>query len=381
MQIMTRIDRYLMVLFIRVFLVCFVTLAGLLIIAQIFTNLDELLEYGRIRGSLPLALAEYFGPVLLTIFDRTCGLTALLSMLFVVAWLYRTNEWTAMLAAGISKARVIRPILIICAVVITLSAVSREIWIPKYSHILTRTPQDLQGTERLQPIRPTEDSEFGILIAGKNIVEQTQTIRNPVFVLFGPASQLVGQIQAETAIYRAGDSTKPAGYLLSGLGNPKFLSQPSIQSDGVDYLRLPSDTPWLSADECFVPSSVEFDMLRGSTAKQFASTADLVWRARNQGDYYGDELQLLIHQRFLQPLTDATQLLLGLPFVLTSRRRNIVQLTIACFLTYGLFFGVHTALSMLCGSNRLLTPTVVSWIPLLLFAPYAYARTRQTLME
>ncbi|MFM7928156.1 MAG: LptF/LptG family permease, partial [Pirellula sp.] len=229
---MTRIDRYLMVLFVRVFLVCFLTLAGLLIIAQIFTNLDELLEYGRIRGSLPLALAEYFGPVLLTIFDRTCGLTALLSMLFVVAWLYRTNEWTAMLAAGISKARVIRPILIVCAVVITLSAVSREIWIPKYSHILTRTPQDLQGTERLQPIRPTEDSEFGILIAGKNIVEQTQTIRNPVFVLFGPASQLVGQIQAETATYQAGDSTKPSGYLLSGLGSPKFLSQPSIHSDG-----------------------------------------------------------------------------------------------------------------------------------------------------
>jgi lipopolysaccharide export system permease protein len=378
---MTRIDRYLMVLFVRVFLVCFVTLAGLLVIAQIFTNLDELLEYGRIRGSLPLALAEYFGPVLLTIFDRTCGLTALLSMLFVVVWLYRTNEWTAMLAAGISKARVIRPILIVCAVVITLSAVSRELWIPKYSHILTRTPQDLQGTERVQPIRPTEDGEFGLLIAGKHIVEQTQTIRNPVFVVFGPAAKLVGQIQAETATYHAGDSTKPAGYLLSGLGNPKFLSQPSISSDGIDYLRLPSDTPWLGADECFISSSVEFDMLRGSTAKQFASTADLVWRARNQGDYYGDELQLLIHQRFLHPLTDATQLLLGLPFVLTSRRRNIVQLTIACVLTYGLFFGVHTALSMLCGSSRLLTPTVVSWIPLLLFAPYAYARTRQTLME
>ena len=378
---MTRIDRYLMVLFFRVFLVCFITLAGLLVIAQIFTNLDELLEYGRIRGSLPLALAEYFGPVLLTIFDRTCGLTALLSMLFVVAWLYRTNEWTAMLAAGISKARIIRPILIVCASVITLSAVSREIWIPKYSHILTRTPQDLQGTERVLPIRPTEDSEVGLLIAGKSIVEQSRTIRNPVFVLFGPASKLVGQIQAETAEYQAGEATKPAGYLLSGLGSPKFLTQPSVSVDGIDYLRLPSDTPWLASDTCFVPSSVEFDMLRGSSAKQFASTADLVWRARNQGDYYGDDLQMLIHQRFLQPLTDATQLLLGLPFVLTSRRRNIVQLTIACVLTYGLFFGVTTASAMLCGSSHLLTPAVVTWIPLLFFAPFAYARTRQTLME
>ena len=122
-------------------------------------------------------------------------------------------------------------------------------------------------------------------------------------------------------------------------------------------------------------------MLRGSTAKQFASTSDLIWRARHQGDYYGDDLQLLIHQRFLQPFSDVTQLLLGLPFVLTSRRKNIVQMTISCFLTYGLFFGFNTALSVLSGSSYLLTPTVAIWIPLIVFAPYAYARTRQALME
>ena len=378
---MTRIDRYLIVLFVRVFLVCFLTLAGLLIVAQIFTNLDELIEYGRIRGSLPLALAEYFGPVLLTIFDRTCALTALLSLLFVVAWLYRTNEWTAMLAAGVSKARVIRPLLFVCLIVIFASAISREIWIPKYSHILTRKPQDLQGVERILPIRPTEDSQYGLLIAGKSIASTSQTIRNPVFVLFGPASSIVGQIQAESALYQEASGNRPAGYLVQGLGQAKFLQQPSVVVDGLDYLRLPSDTPGLKPDECFIPSSVEFDMLRGSTAKQFASTSDLIWRARNQGDYYGDDLQMLIHQRFMQPFSDATQLLLGLPLVLTSRRRNVVQLTIACLLTFGVFFGISVSLSLLSGSSSWLTPTVATWIPLLLFAPYAYAKTRQALME
>jgi lipopolysaccharide export system permease protein len=378
---MTRIDRYLIVLFVRVFLVCFLTLAGLLIVAQIFTNLDELIEYGRIRGSLPLALAEYFGPVLLTIFDRTCALTALLSLLFVVAWLYRTNEWTAMLAAGVSKARVIRPLLFVCLIVIFASAISREIWIPKYSHILTRKPQDLQGVERILPIRPTEDSQYGLLIAGKSIASTSQTIRNPVFVLFGPASSVVGQIQAESALYQEASESLPAGYLVQGLGQAKFLQQPSVVVEGLDYLRLPSDTPGLKPDECFIPSSVEFDMLRGSTAKQFASTSDLIWRARNQGDYYGDDLQMLIHQRFMQPFSDATQLLLGLPLVLTSRRRNVVQLTIACLLTFGVFFGISVSLSMLSGSSSWLTPTVATWIPLMLFAPYAYAKTRQALME
>lgn len=378
---MTRIDRYLIVLFVRVFLVCFLTLAGLLIVAQIFTNLDELIEYGRIRGSLPLALAEYFGPVLLTIFDRTCALTALLSLLFVVAWLYRTNEWTAMLAAGVSKARVIRPLLFVCLIVIFASAISRELWIPKYSHILTRKPQDLQGVERVLPIRPTEDSQYGLLIAGKSIASTSQTIRNPVFVLFGPASSVVGQIQAESALYQEASESLPAGYLVQGLGQAKFLQQPSVVVEGLDYLRLPTDTPGLKSDECFIPSSVEFDMLRGSTAKQFASTSDLIWRARNQGDYYGDDLQMLIHQRFMQPFSDATQLLLGLPLVLTSRRRNVVQLTIACLLTFGVFFGISVSLSMLSGSSSWLTPTVATWIPLMLFAPYAYAKTRQALME
>ena len=378
---MTRIDRYLIVLFVRVFLVCFVTLSGLLVVAQIFTNLDELIEYGRIRGSLPLALAEYFGPVLLTIFDRTCALTALLSLLFVVAWLYRTNEWTAMLSVGISKARVIRPLLVVCLVVICASAVSREVWIPKYSHILTRKPQDLQGIERVLPIRPTEDSQYGFLIAGKSIASGSQSIRNPVFVLFGPASKVVGQIQAETAVYQEATERLPAGYLVQGLGQAKYLQEASVVVDGVDYLRLPSDTPGLKPDECFIPSSVEFDMLRGSTAKQFASTADLIWRARNQGDYYGDDLQLLIHQRFMQPFSDATQLLLGLPFVLTGRRRNIVQLTIACLMTFGVFFGFSAALSMLCGTSPWVTPAGAIWIPLMLFAPYAYAQTRQALVE
>ncbi|MFZ4470961.1 MAG: LptF/LptG family permease, partial [Pirellula sp.] len=105
---MTRIDRYLLFLYTRVFLICFMTMAGLLVVAHVFTNLDELIQYGRMRGNFLLALSEYYGPLTLSIFDRTCGLLTLLSEKFVVAWLYRTNEMTALLAAGISKARIIR---------------------------------------------------------------------------------------------------------------------------------------------------------------------------------------------------------------------------------------------------------------------------------
>ena len=150
---MTRIDRYLIFLYIRVFLVSFMTLAGLFIVTQILTNLDEFIEYGKLRGNLALALAEYFGPVLFSIYDATCGFVSLLAFLFVVQWLYRSNEWTALLAAGVSKARVIRPLFYVSLIALGLSIFSRELIIPQWSHVLSKNPQDLQGTERILPIR------------------------------------------------------------------------------------------------------------------------------------------------------------------------------------------------------------------------------------
>ena len=149
---MTRIDRYLLFLYIRVFLICFITLSGLLIIAQVFTNLDEFIQYGRNRGNFFLALAEYYSPYLLSIYDRTCGLLTLLSTMFVIAWLYRTNELTALLAAGISKSRIVRPVIVMSAIAILGAACSRELLIPKWSAMLSKNPQDLQGTERLVPM-------------------------------------------------------------------------------------------------------------------------------------------------------------------------------------------------------------------------------------
>ncbi|MBM3964260.1 MAG: LptF/LptG family permease [Planctomycetes bacterium] len=379
---MTRIDRYLLILYVRVFLICFVTLSGLLIIAQVFTNLDEFIQYGRNRGNFFLALAEYYSPYLLSIYDRTCGLLTLLSTMFVIAWLYRTNELTALLAAGISKARIVRPVIVMSVIAILGAACSRELLIPKWSATLSKNPQDLQGTERLVPMRPTEDVDMGILIAGRNLITNTQSIQNPIFKFYSPASNVTSQLSGTVAMYLPADKTHGQGFRIDGVSiNTALTGKPSVRQDGIDYLLLPADTPWLTEDQCFVPSKVEYDMLRGGTARQFASTSDLIWRLKNQSDYYGEDLKLMVHSRFLQPLLDFTQLLLGLPLILSTRNRNVVQLIVACVATFGLFFAVSMALGSLGTSGTLITPAIAAWAPLLIFGPIAYARTRQSMME
>jgi lipopolysaccharide export system permease protein len=379
---MTRIDRYILVLYLRVFAVCFVTIAGLLIVAQVFTNLDEFIQYGRARGSLIRGLVEYYSPVTLAIFDRTCGLMVLLSTMFVIAWLYRTNEITALMAAGISKARIVRPILAMSILAIGLAAASRELFIPRWEKSLSKTPQDLQGGERLQPMRPTIDVDRGVLIAGRNLETNSQSILHPVFKFQGPVAQLIEQIHAARAVYEPKTEDRPAGYRLEGVAAKSQLpGRASIRSEGVDYLLLPTDNPWLAQDQCFVPSRVEYDMLRGGTSQQFASTKELIWRLRNQGEYYGSDLQVMVHSRFLQPWMDLTLLLMGLPLILTTRNRNMVQLAVACVGTFGLFFAVSAGFASLASRGTLLSPSSAAWGPLILFGPIAYARARQAMME
>lgn len=378
---MTRIDRYILFLYFRVFLICFLTLSGLLIVVQVFTNLDEFIQYGRQRGNFALALTEYFSPYLLTIYDRMCGLLTLLATMFVVAWLYRTNEMTAILAAGISKGRVIRSIMIASAILILLAAVSRELLIPTYASTLSKNPQDLQG-ERTQPIRPTEDLEKGVLIAGRNLQPATSSILQPVFKFSGPSIQVTRQITGGTAKYLPADESHPQGFLVSkARPTEPFGDRVSVKHNGQYYLMLPKDNVWLKEDECFIPTTIEFDILRGGTSKQFASTSDLIWRLRHQSKLYGADLKVSVHTRFLQPLIDYTQLLIGLPMILSNRNRNLVGMIISSILSFGIFFAVSIGIHSLGTSETFLSPSMAAWAPLLIFAPLAYAKSQAAMQS
>ena len=378
---MTKIDRYLLFLYSRVFVICFLTLSGLLIVVQVFTNLDEMIAYGKFRGSFIRGLAEYFSPYMLSIYDRMCGMLALLATMFVVAWLYRTHEMTALLAAGISKGRIIRPIVILSAVLILLAAVSREVLIPKYASMLSKTPQELLG-ESIRPIRPTEDVEMGLLIAGRNLQPANGTIIQPIFKFLGPAAQVTRQITGFSAKFLIADETRPQGYLVTEpKGAEPLAGKNSVVNDQGVFLLLPVDTPWLKSNECFIPSKLEFDVLRGGAARQFAATSDLIWRMQNQTHYYGADLKVAVHTRFIQPLLDFTQLLIGIPLILSNRNRNLVGMILTCMISFAAFFGISIGLHTLGSSETLLSPAAAAWAPLLIFGPIAWAQSQRAMQS
>ncbi len=375
---MTKIDRYLLFLYFRVLVICFATVCGLMIVIHIFTNLDEFLTYSKqTGGSVLQVMLDYYGPYTLYIFERLSAMLALLALLFVIAWLNKTNEFTALLAAGVTKRRVVRPLMIASTIVILSAAAAREFAIPKFQDRLDRNPQDLVGPRTM---RPTFDPDAVALIQGKHLLPVSSEIVFPKLTIQGgPLANTIGpRVSAASAKFQARTPTTPAGYLFIGINSPNNIDQlDSVKTaDGKPLLMTAKDTAWLAPGTCFLASKIEFEMLRGGSVwKQFASTLELVRHLRGENVRGANDLRVSIHNRILRPAIDWTVLLLGIPVLLTRPDRHMFWVAGACLGIVAGFTGVAIALSALGSSGTLLSPALATWLPLLIFLPWGWAKS------
>lgn len=378
---MTRIDRYLLFLYLRVLGICFASIAGLSVVVQIFSNLDEFTRHAQQQSrSLIYVLADYFGPYTLSIFERLSGTLALLAFLFTVAWLNKTREFTALQAAGITKRRVVRPLLIASAGVILSAAALREFVIPQYENHLDRNPQDLTG-EMVRPVQPTEDDRAGVLFTGKNLVlKDLQVVAPELHVRSGPVLPAFSKLAAARAVYHPSRDGKPAGYMLEEVSRPRKINEiPSIyhERDGGPVLLTSQDIDWVPSGSCFLVSNVGFKQLRGGSSwKAFVSTSELIAYLREKTTKGANDLQVMVHHRILCAAIDWTVLLIGLPILLARPDRNTIAVAGACLGMVTLFSGVLIASEALAASARLLSPMMAVWLPLLVFMPWGWARTQ-----
>ena len=367
------IDRYVLQLFLKVLAVCFVSFTGLFIIVDAFGNLEEFLEFGAKRGSLLLVVVEYYGARTLSFFDRTSSLLAMISSMFVLTWMQRSNELTAVMAAGVPKMRIVKPLLAAAVSVSLLAVVNRECFVPAVRERLSHNMQDPEGAVA-QQVYPRHDHRTNIFLNGGSTFFGEKRIAQPRFRLLEPLGEFGRHLNAANAYYREAAADREAGYLLTGVEQPENLSElDSVQRRGRDAILSPKDTPWLKPNQCFVVSDVQFDLLTGGSAwKSYSSSLDLIRGLRNSSLDFGADVRVTLHARLVQPLLDVTLLLLGLPLVLRREDRNIFVAAGLGLAVVSVFFLVLIACHAM-GANYLLSPVLAAWAPLLIFAPVAYA--------
>jgi lipopolysaccharide export system permease protein len=367
------LDRYLLRQFLQIFLICFLSLMGLYVVIDAFGHLDQFSAQGAKEGSLVAVIARYYAYHSLSFFDRTSGILAMIAAMFTVTWLQRYQELTAIMAAGVSKTRIIKPLLLASAAVSLLGIADRELVIPRCRDEVARDPKDLGGAAA-RDLEPRYDSQSDILVGGEKIILAERKIVKPAFVLPPELSRYGKQIAATEAIGLDGDADHPAGFLLSGVRTPQDLaSKESLRLGDAPVVVTPRDARWLEKDQVFVVSQMPFAMLAGGSSwRNHASVSELIAQLNHPTTDLGPEVRVAVHSRIAQPLADGTLLMLGVPLMMSRRNRNV-------FLTIGICVGVATAFTLVglacqsLGGLGVLSPTLAAWAPLLVFVPVAAA--------
>lgn len=367
-------DFYVLRLFAKIMFVCFASFLGLYLLIDAVGKLDDLLALSDVTGNLWGVLVDFYAGRMFLFFDQASPLLALMATIFTVTWLEKNNELTATQSLGISRWRIVKPLVIAAGLISLLSVLNRELVIPKYRSQLNRTAQNWDG-KKPRPIRPRHDTRTDILIGGQFAYAKDQQISAPNFRLHAPIGQFQYRLVAERAQYLEPMRERPGGYLLKQVSDPDNLAQLDtayLQDQAIIW--SPKDTDWLQQGECFVASNVHFDQLTaGNSWHQYTSSLQLVRELRNDSIRHGTNVRVTMHSRFVKPILDMTLLFLALPLILQRRKKNLLIAAGSCFLLVVVFYLVVLTSHAFGDHGFLLSPALAAWLPLFLFIPCAYA--------
>ncbi|QEG42237.1 LptF/LptG family permease [Roseimaritima ulvae] len=374
---MTRIDRYILMLYLRTLLICFCSLGGIFVVFHAFSNLEALAEHAEAKGGFVHAMIDYYGPYLLVIFDSTSPILALMSLLFTIGWLRQSGELTSILAAGVRHGRLLQPMLIAALLIVGLGLVNREWVLPHYRNKLGNRPNvDAATAER--PLQPCYDRQAGVLVEGKSLITEGKQLVNPAFHLHAAYPGFGSQLNARQAVWRPADEQHPAGFLLNDVARPQAIDElSSARLNDRPVLFTSKDNAWLQPQQCFVATSVDISMLEAKgSSKKYTPIFDLMRRVRNPAVHTSSKVRVDLHARFLRPLLDFSLVLLGLPLAVSRGDKNLFVLVGHAVILVGMFFGIKSLAATMGSSGYLLTPPMAAWVPILLLSPLAYARYR-----
>jgi lipopolysaccharide export system permease protein len=370
--------------FLKAYIICFVALVGLYVVIHAFTNLDEFTERSDGIVQLFRVMGQYYAIRLSLFYDQLCGIISMMAAIFTVTWMQRNNELIAMLAAGISTYRVIRPVYISAVLVCGLAVANQELILPGVAEELQKGPDD--DGRRKVPVYSNYDSN-GILISGKSADRESRTVLNFNATLPVQILGVIRELQAKQARYIGPENPRTplkGGWLLRGarisLKDPgsdePLKTDLLVRLDDLKGFPPPVGTPGdLEGEAYFLRSDLTFQAVsRSRQWFKFASTKELLHSLSDPANSSERmEIAVFLHGRILRSLLSLNLMFLSLPIVLGGVGGNMfINLALSLGLS-GVFYGV-LFMSQYLGTNDILTPELAAWIPLIGFGTLAVFR-------
>lgn len=386
--------------FFKAYLICFGSLVGLYVVIDAFSNVDEFTKVEDKFGGVLRVMGRYYLLRIPAFYDRLCGVITMMAAIFTVTWMQKNNELIAMMAAGLSAQRVIRPVIISAALVSGVAVLNQELVIPRISEELQQTPDD-DGKRGLRIFSRRDVNE--IVVNGTYAFRAEQAVEpfNAVFPPWRYGTLL--RLDSKEARYIPEQATRSplrGGWLIRGataspsevpadgdvlvrVGTEPLGGLVTAGADGVANAALLAALPpprneakaLGSGETFFLRTNLTFTtMTRSKQWFQFASTPDLIRSLKDtssEGEW--PEISVFIHSRNVRPLLSVTLLCLSLPFVLGGDNKNMFVNLGRALATSAVFY-LSLFVAGYLGNNDVLTPAMAAWAPLFAFATLAAAR-------
>lgn len=371
--------------FLKAYATCFTALVGLYVVIDAFSNFDEFTTRASGTGEIFMVMGRYYLVHMSEFYDRLCGVIGMMAAIFTVTWMQKNNELLAMLAAGISTQRVIRPVIISAVIVSSLAVVNQEWIMPELGDELMKSHAD-DGAALVAKVTSRYDSNQ-VLLHGETADRHSQTIIKFFATIPEELYGVMYNIEAVQARYIPEDdrkSPRSGGWLLRGAR----LSQPIPESDteaGAGILeKLPDakgfppaygEVQEFGGDTYFLHTALTFKALtRKRQWYQYASTPELI---RGLADPSNEpekmDIAVFLHNRILRPCLALALMFLTLPQVLGGYGRNMfINLGISLG-TAAVFYGLNFMAQFL-GTHAVVSPELAAWAPLIGFGTLAVYR-------
>jgi lipopolysaccharide export system permease protein len=357
---MNLIDRQLVRSYLKSYLACLVSLLGLYIVIDLFTNIDDFTSRTSGLGPVARHISTYYGYRIPRIFDQMCEMLALLAAMFTVAWMQRNNELLPLLSAGVSTRRVVRPVLFAACGMLALGSLNQELLIPRLARVLLAERDDPMGEKEIGVRGAYEPN--GTLIEGRTALRKSHLVKDFSSVFPERLAGNIIHITAEEAYYLPpGARPRGGGWLLIG-------AQPA-ELEGLSLPCLEMIDPgkyFLSTEQ------VDFEAVtRARTWFVLASTHRIREELSRPDSTRLAAIAVLFHMRLTRPILGLLLVVMGLSVILRDQNRNLFISAGLCLVLCAVFFAACFACKQF-GDNEYVSPALAAWLPVLLFGPLAF---------
>ncbi len=356
------LDRYIAKNFMVGYAIAFCVLIGLRIIIDLFVNLDEFAEHSDLGTWVVVRnIATFYGLNTTLYFRDIAGVITVVAAAFSLGKMVRANELVAIIASGVSAARIIGPILVLAIFFTGLSVADQEFLIPSLSDKLVRDEDDIPGRESYDVWFITDGN--GSLICSRQYDVETASFDHPTVITRRLTDrpgvwEVTGRISADRATYNPQTGNWD---LVHGL----YRSTDSIgEPNAIAFYRAHDLLP----KDIAVRRKAGYNALLSS--RQLASLAAQETKIK-------DVAQLLSqkHFRITDPLINLTMLMVSLPVLICRDPRTMKSailvsfaLTAACFVTTFICKMLATEIVL---AGRVM-PELWAWLPVFIFLPVAF---------